>query len=93
MPDPNPTAWSARHLLALVGMVLLLGTLPFYLFISLIAPSWMVVPAVLVWCVGLVLALRWFRPRPARTLAVGVGAVVLWFLAGYVGEAVFGWTA
>lgn len=85
--------WGWRHAWSVLGLVALLMWLPFYALISLIAPAWVVVPAMVVWAGFLYLVVRWFKAYPLRVLAVGVGAVVLWHLAGFVFESLLGWTA
>ena len=87
------TNWHWRHAWSVLGLLALLGWLPFYAFISLIAPGWVVVPALVVWAGFFYLAVRWFKPYPFRVLAVGVGSVVLWHVVGFLGEALLGWTA
>jgi hypothetical protein len=87
------STWHWRHVWSVLGVLALLAWLPFYAFISLIAPSWVVVPAMAVWLGFLVLAVRWFKPYPLRVLAIGLGAVALWYVVGFLGEVAFGWTA
>ena len=85
--------WGWRHASSFAGLLLLVAWLPFYAFVSLIAPEWVVVPALLVWLCLLVVLLRWFKPHPGRALCVGLSAVVLWYVAGYAFDALLGWTA
>lgn len=87
------TGWRARHLWSLLGFVLLLWWFPFYAYVSIIAPEWMVLPALAVWVTFLVLVLRWFKPHPVRAFLVGLGAIVLWNLVALFGDLVLGWTA
>jgi hypothetical protein len=83
-------AWGLRHLSSGFGLLFLLIWLPFYAFVSLVAPSWAVVPSLLVWLGFLVLVIRWFRPHPVRAFLAGAGAIVLWHVAGLLLDAL-GW--
>ncbi len=53
----------------------------------------MTIVSVALWLSFVGLAAWWFRPHPLRVLAIGVGAIVLWFLAVYAFDSFFGWTA
>lgn len=86
------TGWGWRHLWSGLGLLLLLFWFPFYAFVSLVAPAWAVIPALLVWFGFLALAIRWFRPHPVRTFFVGAGAIVLWHAVGLTLDAL-GWAA
>ncbi len=86
-------AWGPRHLRSVLGVALLALAAPMYVGIGLVAEDWVRWPAVLVWLGLLVLALRWFRGHPTRTLMVGAGAVVLWLVAVSFFDRVLGWTA
>jgi hypothetical protein len=45
-----------------------------------------------VWIVGLILAWRTFRSRPALVLVLPVAAVAFWYLYLVAGEQLLGWT-
>ena len=85
--------WGWRHLWSVLGLVLLAAWSPFYFSIGLVAPAWVTVVSVALWLSFVGLAAWWFRPHPLRVLAIGVGAIVLWFLAVYAFDTLFGWTA
>lgn len=85
--------WGWRHAWSVLGMMLLAGWSPFYFAIGLVAPGWMMLVAVAVWGLLVGLGIWWFRRHPLRTLAVGIGAIALWFVAVYVFDSAFGWTA
>lgn len=87
------TPWGWRHLWAALGIALLAAWSPFYFAIGLVAPGWVSVIAFVLWLAFVGIGAWWFRPHPYRTLAVGVGAIVLWFAAVYLFDYVFGWTA
>ena len=78
---------------SVLGLLALLAWLPFYALVALVAPAWVVIPALVVWAGFFYLVIRWFRSYPLRVLAVGVGSVLLWHAAGFVFESVLGWSA
>lgn len=85
--------WRWAHLLSVVGLVLLVAWFPFYLLVSLIAPWWMVFPAMLVWAGFLFLVVRWFRTHPVWALLAGAASIAVWHAAGFLLDAVVGWAA
>jgi hypothetical protein len=78
---------------AVVGVMLLLATLPFYAASGLVAPLWAIVLLLAFWLWLLVMCVRWWRPHPLRVLGVPFLAVLVWYAALALGEAVLGWTA
>jgi uncharacterized membrane protein len=76
-----------------VGVVLLLATLPLYLASGLLAPLWAIIGLMLVWVGLLVLAVRWLRRRPFWVIGLPVLAAMVWFAVLTVGEQLLGWTA
>lgn len=82
-----------RHVVAALGMLLLLVALPFYLASGLMAPLWAIVVLLMVWVVLFVLGIRWFARHPYRVLVLPVVAAAIWFAAMTAGEALLGWTA
>ena len=91
-PVDDRPQWGMRHLAAGFGVLALVVWFPFYAFVSLLGPQWAVIPALVVWEVFFGLAVWWFRAHPWRTLATGVGAIVLWHVVGF-GLDALGWNA
>ena len=81
------------HVVATLGMLLLLVALPFYLASGLTAPMWAVVGLLSVWVALFLLGIRWFGQHPYRVLSLPFAATGIWFAAMYSGEIFLGWTA
>ena len=81
-----------EYVVAGLGVLLLVGMLPFFLASGLMAPMWAVVGLLLVWLVLITMAVRWFRSRPYVVLALPFVAAAVWFGAMYAGEAFLGWS-
>ena len=82
-----------EYVVAGLGVLLMIGTLPFFLASGLMAPMWAVIALLLVWLVLITLAVRWFRTRPYVVLGLPFLAAAVWFAAMYAGEAFLGWSA
>jgi hypothetical protein len=94
MTTPTTTTWPAGRVLALIGLVLYLGTGLFpYLASGLVAPLWGIAVLYAGWVLGLWLTSRLFLSRSAWALAMPVAAVAFWWVVVTLGESVFGWTA
>jgi hypothetical protein len=94
MTTPTTTTWPAARVLALIGLVLYLGTGIFpYLASGLVAPLWGIAILYAGWLLGLWLTVRLFRGRSASALAMPVVSVAFWWVVVTLGESVFGWTA
>ncbi|HET6697515.1 MAG TPA: hypothetical protein VFG88_00370 [Nocardioidaceae bacterium] len=78
---------------AVVGVMLLLATLPFYAASGLVAPLWAIVLLLAFWLWLLVMCVRWWRAHPLRVLTAPLLAVLVWYAALTLGETVLGWTA
>jgi hypothetical protein len=81
------------HVVAGLGVVLLLATFPFYLASGLSAPLWAIIVLLLFWAGLFLLAIRWFRKRPYWVICLPVLAVAIWVGAMTAGEQLLGWTA
>lgn len=82
-----------QRVVATVGVLGLLATLPFYLASGLVAPLWAIVVLWLIWLsLGLV-ALQWFTRRPWVVLVLPLVAFGIWWLVITLGEQALGWTA
>ena len=60
---------------------------------GLLAPWWGVTILLFKWLVLLMVAIRWWTPRPRATVALPVVDCILWLAILYAGEAWWGWTA
>ncbi|KAE8764464.1 hypothetical protein [Georgenia thermotolerans] len=78
---------------AVLGMVLMLVALPFFLSAGLLAPLWAVVVLDACWLALFALGLWWFRTHPFRVLVLPFVAGTLWLSALAAGESLLGWTA
>ena len=76
-----------------VGLVLMAMAFFLYAASGLLAPWWAVVVLLVVWFLLLLTCFAWFSSHPERVPWVGVGAIVLWFVALNAGGAFLGWTA
>jgi hypothetical protein len=94
MTTSTTTTWPAGRVLALIGLVLYLGTGIFpYLASGLVAPLWGIAVLYAGWILGLWLTIRLFRSRSAWALTMPVASIAFWWIVVTVGESVFGWTA
>lgn len=94
MTTPTTTTWPAGRVLALIGLVLYLGTGLFpYLASGLVAPLWGIAVLYAGWLLGLWLTSRLFLSGSAWALAMPVASVAFWWVVVTLGESVFGWTA
>ncbi|MET0567253.1 MAG: hypothetical protein ABW021_12490 [Acidimicrobiia bacterium] len=94
MTTPTTATWPAGRVLALIGLILYLGTGIFpYLASGLVAPLWGIAVLYAGWLLGLWLAIRLFRARSSWALAMPVASVAFWWVVITLGESVFGWTA
>jgi hypothetical protein len=82
-----------RKVLGVVGLVayLVVGAVP-YLTSGLVVPGPWIYILWALWLVGLVLAWRTFRTRPAMVLLFAPAALAFWFLYVTAGEQLLGWT-
>ena len=88
------STWTAGRLLALLGLLLYVGTGVFpYLASGLVAPLWGIAVLWVGWLLGLWLTISLFRRRSAWGLAMPVAALAFWWLVITLGESMFGWTA
>jgi hypothetical protein len=85
---------AAGRILALIGLVLYIGTgvLP-YLASGLIAPLWGIAVLYVGWLLGLWLTILLFRRRSPWTLAMPVASLGFWVVVITLGESLFDWTA
>jgi len=85
---------SRAKVLGIVGLLayLVVGVFP-YLASGLMVPGPWLYILWATWVMGLILAWRVFRVRPAMTLAFAPAAVAFWFLYVNLGEQLLGWTA
>lgn len=93
MTTSNGT-WAGGRILALIGLVLYVGTGIFpYLASGLVAPLWGIALLYVGWLLGLWLTISLFRRRSGWTLAMPVAALAFWWLVITLGETFFDWTA
>lgn len=76
-----------------VGLVLLASSFFLYAASGLLAPTWAVVVLMLTWVAMLVLCFVWWTPHPKRTVLLGIGSFVWWFVAITAGGVLLDWTA
>jgi hypothetical protein len=90
----STTTWPTGRILALVALVLYIGTGLFpYLASGLVAPLWGTAVLYVGWLLGLWLTISLFRRRSAWALAMPVAAVGFWWLVITLGESLLDWTA
>lgn len=77
---------------AVLGLVLLVVELPFYLAAGLVAPLWAVIVGVVFWVLLATLGVFWFRRHPYWVLGLPVVGAAFWLGLASLGE-VLGWTA
>ena len=82
-----------ERVVATLGVLGLLGVLPFYVASGLAAPLWAVVLLLALWLALLVLAIRSFTRRPWLVLALPFVAAAVWWLTMTLGESLLGWQA
>ncbi|MDT0215441.1 hypothetical protein Q9R29_16235 [Rothia sp. ARF10] len=82
-----------ERVVATLGVLGLLGLLPFYLASGLAAPLWAIALLLAFWLVLLVAAIRWFTRRPWWVLAMPFVAAAVWWLTMTLGESLLGWQA
>ena len=71
-PDPSPAGF--------VGMALLACAFFLCAASAMVGAGWTTPVMLGIWCVGLVAAVRWFTPAPARVVLVAVAVLVAWVL-------------
>lgn len=87
-------AWPTGRVLALIGLVLYIGTGVFpYLASGLVAPLWGIVVLYVGWLLGLSSTIWLFRRKSAWALTMPIAALGFWWLVITIGESIFGWTA
>jgi hypothetical protein len=90
----STATWPASRVLALIGLVLYLGSGVFpYLASGLVAPLWGIAVLWAGWLVGLWITVLLLRRRSAWALAMPVAALAFWWIIITIGETVFDWTA
>ncbi len=84
-PAVSPWPFAAMAAMAAIGFL--------YAASGMFAPWWAVVGLLALWLVLLVVALRWWTPRPRLVAAVPVAALLLWFAVLLLGHLALGWSA
>jgi hypothetical protein len=94
LPNGSPVPSGRSRVLGVIGLLayLVVGGFP-YLASGLMVPGPWLYILWAVWVVGLILAWRVFRVRPAMTLAFAPAALAVWAIYVYLGEQLLGWTA
>lgn len=82
-----------ERIVAVVGVVGLLATTPFYIASGLVAPLWAILLLWVFWLALATLALRWFRARPWLVLLLPFVAAGIWWLSLTLGENLLNWQA
>lgn len=82
-----------ERVVATLGVLGLIGVLPFYVLSGLVAPLWAIVLLLLVWAALAVCSVRWFARRPWVVLVLPLVAAAVWFATIILGEQLLGWQA
>jgi len=82
-----------ERVVATLGVLGLLGVLPFFVASGLAAPLWAVVLLLILWLALLVVAIRQFSRMPWLVPALPFVAAAVWWLTMTLGESVLGWQA
>jgi hypothetical protein len=94
MMTTSTGAWPTGRVLALLGLVLYIGTGVFpYLASGLVAPLWGIAVLYVGWLLGLWSTISLFRRRSAWALVMPLAALAFWWVVITIGESVFDWTA
>jgi len=90
----NAPTDSRNRVLGIIGLLayVVVGVFP-YLASGLMVPGPWLYILWAIWVMGLAMAWKVFRNRPAMSLLFAPLAVAFWFLFVWIGEQLLGWTA